>query len=580
MRDYRSTPAMISNEVAATETRGLHRPIPVATYARYSTNRQDARSIDDQLRRCHAHAGKNGLRVVADFSDAASSGSHLDRDDLQRLLGMIKRGDLYIRHVLVDDLSRLSRDLGDAWRLLYSEFASIDVSVIDCTTGMASDGAGARVTFGALALANDTFLQLVRTETHRGLEGRALAGFHTGGKTFGYSSIAEPHPSDVEHPRRLPIVEENEAAVVRRVFEMYAGGETFKRIAFALNEEGIPAPHDGGSKGRKGNKTCHGWGHTTIRAMLGNGRYIGRWAWNQRKWVRVPGKATRRAIERPEAEHVVIDLPTLRIVPPELWDRVQERLGTRKPGKGRAMGAGKMGASLLTGLLRCGVCGGSIVIVSRRHKNGASYANFGCTVNRSRGKSICANSRTASERKVIEKVIQALRAQLTTPGLVERFQASFRKQFAELNGGGARKVTKALERDLQDAESRVRNVTVGLAKIGFSDALAAQLKAEEARLSDAKAALARATQTRASVLPHPSLIEKYLRNLLGLLETDKDAARALLKRHMPPLVLTPEGPTFRIKGGFDLSICLQEAAEAPGGASASPESMLGRVAGA
>jgi DNA invertase Pin-like site-specific DNA recombinase len=174
--------------------------------------------------------------------------------------------------VLVDDLSRLSRDLGDAWRLIYGEFASINVSVIDCTTGMASDGAGARVTFGALALANDTFLQMVRTETHRGLEGRALAGFHTGGKTYGYTSVAEPNPSNVEHPRRLPVVDEAEAALVRRVFEMYADGETFKGIARTLNDEGLPAPHDGG----RGNKRCHGWGHTTIRAMLANPRYIGR----------------------------------------------------------------------------------------------------------------------------------------------------------------------------------------------------------------------------------------------------------------------------------------------------------------
>ncbi len=139
--------------------------IRVATYARYSTNRQDARSIEDQLRRCHAHAQQRSFTVVADYSDAAASGSHTERGDLQRLLADTRRGG--IRHVLVDDLSRLSRDLGDAWRLIYGEFASMNVSVIDCTTSMASNGAGARVIFGALALANDTFLQLVRTETHR-----------------------------------------------------------------------------------------------------------------------------------------------------------------------------------------------------------------------------------------------------------------------------------------------------------------------------------------------------------------------------------------------------------------------------
>jgi len=66
-----------------------------------------------------------------------------------------------------------------------ADLASVGVRVVDCTTGMASDSAGARLTFGALALVNDTFLQLAKTETHRGLEGRALAGFWTGGRVFG-----------------------------------------------------------------------------------------------------------------------------------------------------------------------------------------------------------------------------------------------------------------------------------------------------------------------------------------------------------------------------------------------------------
>ena len=49
---------------------------------------------------------------------------------------------------------------------------------------------------GALALVNDAFLQLVKTETHRGLEGRALGGFWTGGRVYGYPTETEPNPPD------------------------------------------------------------------------------------------------------------------------------------------------------------------------------------------------------------------------------------------------------------------------------------------------------------------------------------------------------------------------------------------------
>lgn len=152
--------------------------IPVAIYTRFSTDRQDARSLEDQARRCRAHAAARGMVVVAEYSDAGVSGSHVIRDGMQKLRAAARtKGGAPFRSILVDDLSRLSRDLGDTWQLVFSEFAAVDVTVTDVTTGMASDQPGARTLFATMGVVNDTFLQLVKTETHRGLEGRALGGF-------------------------------------------------------------------------------------------------------------------------------------------------------------------------------------------------------------------------------------------------------------------------------------------------------------------------------------------------------------------------------------------------------------------
>ncbi len=196
--------------------------VRAATYARYSTDKQDARSIDDQVRRCRGFAANRGFDVVAAYSDAAISGSHTEREQLQKLLRNAEQREFDC--VLVDDLSRLSRDLGATWRIVFEDLASRGVRVIDCTTGVASDAVGGRLTFGALALVNDTFLQMVRTETHRGLEGRALAGFATGGKTYGFTTVNEPNPPDLEHPRKVRVMADDEAKIARQVFEMYASG--------------------------------------------------------------------------------------------------------------------------------------------------------------------------------------------------------------------------------------------------------------------------------------------------------------------------------------------------------------------
>ncbi len=99
------------------------------------------------MRRCRVHSVNRGYRVVAEYSDAAISGAHVERADMQRMLTATRqRGGAPFRAVLVDDLSRLSRDLGNTWQIVFHDLASADVKVIDVTTGLASDGAGARLT--------------------------------------------------------------------------------------------------------------------------------------------------------------------------------------------------------------------------------------------------------------------------------------------------------------------------------------------------------------------------------------------------------------------------------------------------
>lgn len=64
----------------------------------------------------------------------------------------------------------------------------------------------------------------------------------------------------------------------------------------------------------------------------------------------------------------------------------------------------------------------------------------------------------------------------------------------------------------------------------------------------------------ACVVPHPSVISGYARNLLALLETDPVRGRELLSRFVAPVVMTPEGQGtargYRATGAFNLSFFL------------------------
>lgn len=520
--------------------------IAAAIYARYSTEKQDERSTEDQIRRCKRFAEANGLSVVGIYEDKAQSGASAARADLQRLLADARaKGGSPFGAVLVDDQSRLARDLGTAWRLIFEELPPLGVKVVDCTTGRASDETGARLTFGVTALMNDAFLEMVRAETHRGMEGRALTGFATGGRTFGYSTRKEANPSDPEHARSEMFINDAEAELVRRIFAQWIEGYSFKAIAIQLNDEGVRAPHDGGN-GHKGNR---GWVPTTIRAMLMNERYLGKIVWNKSKWIKDRQTGKRRQVSNPPEAWVTIDRPDLQIVDRTTFEAAQLRFRQRPSGAGRPAGTFTKRMSLCAGLLRCGACAGSMTIVGQRKKGNETYRQFGCTTHATRGASVCSNNKTISEKKAAEGVVREVRKLLERPGIADELATLFATKMAAVTKTD---VAERLAKEISQAEKKIRNLFDAVGKLGLSDSLAESIREAEERL---KALRARKVEgSGAKVLAHPAKVQHAIRNILETLEKDSLKARELLKKHIGALVLTPTEDGYAFDGGFLLGL--------------------------
>ena len=88
-----------------------------AIYARYSSYLQRESSIEDQIRRCREYAAYQGWEIVEPFvmaDRAISAASIAGRDGLQQLLKAAKLRNRPFDCVLIEDTSRLSRDLSDA----------------------------------------------------------------------------------------------------------------------------------------------------------------------------------------------------------------------------------------------------------------------------------------------------------------------------------------------------------------------------------------------------------------------------------------------------------------------------------
>jgi DNA invertase Pin-like site-specific DNA recombinase len=153
-----------------------------ATYARYSSNQQRDSSIVDQQRNMMRYAETKGWRILTDFmfSDEAISGAGLDRPGFQQLLRAAKASPRVIDVILVDDTSRISRSLADTVRLR-EDLNFTGIRFIAVSQGIDSDDEQADVMMTVHGLVDSLCIKELAKKTHRGLEGLALKGFHTGG---------------------------------------------------------------------------------------------------------------------------------------------------------------------------------------------------------------------------------------------------------------------------------------------------------------------------------------------------------------------------------------------------------------
>lgn len=201
-------------------------------YGRKSFDDPDHRtaSVADQETFARGYAERNGLEFVAWCGDNGITGATMERPGLQQLLAMVvaRLADI----VIIEDVDRLSRDqehlqhMSKIFRVHGVVLHTVAAGVIDhlvlSVKGMIGEQQRMRIAY----------------TTRRGLAGKARRGGVTGGKTLGYARVKT---ADDDGDDRLGIVDD-EAALVRRIFKLYADGASLKKICNLLNAEGIPSP--------------------------------------------------------------------------------------------------------------------------------------------------------------------------------------------------------------------------------------------------------------------------------------------------------------------------------------------------
>jgi site-specific DNA recombinase len=528
-----------------------------AIYARYSSDRQSASSIGDQVRKCREYARSRGWEVLDGhlYSDEAISGTTTERAGLKQLMAaaLAKPFDV----VLIDDTSRLSRQLSDSISLS-DRLRFAGVRVVFVSQGIDSDSEQAEVLLATHGIVDSLYIRELGKKTFRGVEGRVLAQRHHGGRVFGYRSVPIEDPERRDTYGRAVVVgaklevDAEQAKIVRRIFHLYADGLSIKSVAKRLNAEGVLSP-----KPRQGR--MQSWAPSSIRVILRNERYHGVVTWAKTKKIRNPqtGKRVRRA--RPGSEWVRVEMPEQRIVSEKLWKAVEERRDymTRVFGEqGRKGGLMNSRAAsspyIFSGLLKCGECGSNFVIVSGSGKN-HSGADYGCPAHALRG--TCKNGRRVKrdtlEAELLAKLQRDVLSDAAIDYVLERLEDEIQKRFAAM-GGEMEKMRKRKG----VLESEIRNLSKAIAS--GSDDMPSLRDAIVEREREISNLTERITgRGKGSVSRELVGLRKFVREgmadareLLAGKHAKPAIVRQQLARHVESILLLPEGESIRYKGNW------------------------------
>ncbi len=543
-------------------------PVRCAVYARFSSDLQRPASIEDQVRRCRDFAAGQHWGVIEDyvrFDEAKSAASLAGRDALRSLLEDAKRKPAPFDCLLVDDTSRLARYLPDVLSLndrlrYHGVFIYAVAQRLDCREKTS------RPLLTLHGMMDEQFLVSLAEKVHRGQEGRALQGLQPGGKCFGYRNVPIEDPTRSAKYGRFAVsgvrleIDEEQAAIVRRVFEMYAAGESLSSIAKILNAEGVQAPQPPRTR------DIRAWCPSSIREMLRNERYRGVFVWNRTRKERNPETGRKTSRPRPMSEWMRVEVPKWRIVSDELWDGVQSQIEfvNERFGKRRIGGFSRTEQSkkyLFSGFLKCGLCGANMTIVSGNGRRG--YVKYGCPSHRYRG--VCSNRVMIRQDRLEAQLLQGLVARLLRPDMLEyaleRFAAQLQERLRRLEEEAKRAAggVQLLQDRREELQTKARNLAEAIAAIGHSPSLLTQLSVIERELERVDAQLLQVNQPMNVAVTMAELREFVARKAgeLGeILRADVATARQALAKHIEKLVLTPqetpEGPVLEVSGDVDL----------------------------
>ncbi len=448
--------------------------------------------------------------------------------------------------VLAEALDRLSRDQEDI-ASIYKRLTFAGVRLVTVSEGDVNE-----LHVGLKGTMNALFLRDLAAKIRRGQKGTIAAGKSAGVLAYGYDVVRE-FDAKGEPIRGGRQINQDQAAVVRRIYLEYTSGMSAQQIAHGLNADHIPAPFGGVWRVAviSGNR-ARGSG------ILWNSIYRGQLVYNRVRMIKDPDTGKRVSRPNPPEEWVTVDAPELRIIDETTWQAVQ---AVKDRYSSLSVHRERKPKHLLSGLLRCPVCGGSYTVYATN--------KAGCGTRRDAG--TCSNDRTVLISDVERRVLDGMKSRLIQPKALAAFVKTYEEERKRLRSDSAQRLSRAKAK-LAEAEKQIENIVNAVAQGFASEAMKKRLMESEAEAKELRLQISAAPPENVISI-HPAAIEEYRRNveslfdsLRGASERGKAEAATLLRAvidHIDIVLLEGRGKyDLRVGSRLETLIGLAQGAQA------------------
>lgn len=324
----------------------------------------DSNSIQNQKNILQKFAEDHHFPNPCFYVDDGFSGGNFQRPAFQQMISDMENGEIGI--IVTKDLSRLGRNQLHTGLYIEERFPMFGVRYIAINDNVDTDSSESNDLMPFKNLFNEWFIRDTSRKIRAVLKAKAERGERLGTRaTYGY--IKDPETKKLA-------VDDEAAAIVRRIFAMCASGNGPSQIARILKKEQVLTPTMYAYTRYGMNHTCldtahpYNWSDSAIANLLENEIYLGNTV--NMKYSTKSYKDKRR-VEHSREECLVFKDTHPALITHEVWDIVQRvRKNRRRPTKMEEQ-------NKYSGLVFCADCGSNMVL-HRAHTMSASYNHFTC----------------------------------------------------------------------------------------------------------------------------------------------------------------------------------------------------------